>query len=189
MRERAVSPTWPPVPVAVLTPVLPGHELSLAGHLEDLDAATSPFTPLSSTHRARLVVVGQVRTIAGMKRVRRPLRMRYLLFTAVANCPVEDFLEELRSRSGPEVDAVWEHCVGYPGHRNARLFHSYMKHNLIEAEQSFSAYDATVPEVREGLELRRRHLAFAMQTQGRRDADLRSEFLRFFDIDDGRGSK
>lgn len=178
-----MSAQWPPTQVAVLAPVLPGQELALAGHLEDLDASTNPFVSLTSTHRARLVIIGQVRTTAGMKRVRRPLQMRYLLLTAVANSPVEDFLEELRTSSGPAVDAVWDHCVRYPGHHNAKLFHRYMRRNLVEAEQTFSAYDATVPQVRQALTLRKQHLAFAIATQGKRDTDLRAQFLTHFGLD------
>ena len=97
---------WPPTPVAVLTPVLPGREVDLVGHLGDMREEPSPFGSLESTHVARLVVIDQVRTIAGMKKVKRPLRMRYLLFTAVANSPADVFLEELRSTSGPAVDEV-----------------------------------------------------------------------------------
>ncbi len=118
-----------------------------------------------------------------MKRVRHPLRMRYLLLTADANSPVEDFLEELRTSSGPAVDAVWDHCVRYPGHGDPKRFHRYMGRNLVEPEQTFSAYDATVPEVRAALALRRQHLAFAIDTQGRRDTDLRAEFLTHFGLD------
>ncbi len=176
---------WPPTPVAVLTPVLPGREVDLVGHLGDMREEPSPFAALESTHVARLVVIGQVRTIAGMKKVKRPLRMRYLLFTAVANSPADVFLEELRSTSGPAVDEVWNHCVRYPGHRDETRFHEYMRQNSVDAQQTFRAYDATVSEVRTALALRRRHLSFARKAQALPSSEIHDAFLKHFGLSAG----
>ena len=55
------------------------------------------------------------------------------------------------------MDAVYAHCVAYPGTADGDGFHRYFRHNQIETTFPFSAYpDATVPDVREALELRRR---------------------------------
>jgi hypothetical protein len=174
-----VNGQWPPTPVTVLAPVVPGREPALSAHLADLDRQSSPFRHLESTHFARLVVVGQVPPLAGVPRARRPLRLRYLLFTAVADRPAEDFIEDLRT-TGQAVDEIWGHCVRYPGHRDARLFHRYMQRNSLPAQQWFQAYDASVAQVRAALALRREHLDFALATQGTCRSELQKRFLERF---------
>ena len=172
---------WPATPHTVLTAVLPGEEEELAADLRSLDRDPSPFADLSSTHFVRWVVVGQVRS--RRRRPRRPLSTRYLLFTALSNSPVDAFLEELGQRLGPELDTVWRHCVGYPGHRDSRAFVAYLRHNTLRVDQVFTAYDADVAEVRRAVRLRRAHAALARRTQLMDDRDLQRAFLDVFGED------
>lgn len=171
-------------PLTVLTPVHPGDEPELAAYLARLPQGDqSPFRRLSSTHFARWVVVGPLSTdYPGAPFPDRPLRMRYLLFTTTFNSPVPDFLAELRTRLGAEADAVWGHCVNYPGHHDAREFDRYLIRNSLPVHQWFAAYDATVTEVRNGLDLRDEHLAFARKVQQSGDEKLQQAFIDHFGV-------
>ena len=173
---------WPTTPLTVLTPVVPGEEDALTADLQTLDRDPSPFASLASTHFVRWVVVAQVGS--RLARARRPLSMRYLLFTALSNSPVEDFVEELGQRLGPELDTVWRHCVGYPGHQDGRAFATYLLHNALRIEQRFTAYDADVTEIKRAVGLRRAHAQLARRTQRMPDQDLQRAFLDAFG-DDG----
>jgi hypothetical protein len=153
-----------PTPLTVLTPVCPGREQPLAEHLAGMPTgADSPFERLAGTHFARWVFVGQGGRRRGLVPVDLPVSL-YLLFTATFDGPVDDFIDELRVRVGDVADAVWGHCVGYPGHRERARFRGYLNHNTLPIHRDFAAYDATVTEVRRALRLRERHIGFATRS-------------------------
>lgn len=175
---------WPPTPTAVMTAVTPGEERPLKAVLARLRDAPW-FDRLDETHFAKLVVLGQVPVVPGFPAAKHPLRMRYLLFTALTNLPEEAFFEELRVRCGEHVDEVWAHCVGYPGHEEARRFHTYMSKNSLRPSQTFTSYDATVSQVRAALDLRKRHIDFALKGRGMDPGRLRRAFREHFDLGGG----
>ncbi|HEX2074273.1 MAG TPA: hypothetical protein VHF92_10845 [Geodermatophilus sp.] len=166
----------------MLTPVQPGQEHALADCLARLSqAGESPLSRLADTHFARWVVLtGTTSHYRGAPRPARPLRMRYLLFTSTANSPAERHVEDLRTRLRGDADAVWGHCVGYPGHERRADFCRYLLHNRLPTHRWFAAYDATVQEVREALALRRRHADLAARTQTADDRELQRAFLDEF---------
>lgn len=174
---------WPPTSISVLTAVAPGHEDVLTEQLAALGEGPSLFAGLASTHMARLVVVGQLPRLPGMPRTTRRLRMRYLLLSVVANSTPAGFFEELRTDGGESVDRVWSHCVGYPGRGEARSFVRYLTRNLVPAQQTYAAYDATVPEIRDALALRTKHAGFAVEAQELDGAaQLRARFRERFGV-------
>lgn len=168
--------------LTVLTPVWPGDEGELAATLAALpEGREGPFQRLSSTHFARFVVIGELPAgFPGAPWPPQPLRMHYLLFTSTFNGPVRRYVEELRVGLGPAADAIWGHCVNYPGHDRAEPFRRYLLHNRLPVRLMFRAYDATVPEVRAALGLRTRHIAFARSAQGLDARSLQAEFLKGF---------
>lgn len=176
---------WPATPLTVLTPVRPGEEGALARSLTRLpQGEDSPFGRVPDTHFARWVVLsGTPWRVPGVPRRSRPLRMRYLLFTSTANRSPEDHVEDLRTGLRSDADAVWGHCIGYPGHDRAAEFRRYLLHNRLPVHRWSPAYDATTQEVREALDLRRRHADLAMRTQTAGDQQLQEAFLAEF----GRG--
>ncbi len=180
-----MSSTWPATPLTVLTPVVPGREGTLREALARLpEAADSPFGRVAETHFARWVVIaGAPWRYRGLPRRTRPLRMQYLLFTSTANRPAEEYVEDLRTGLGSDADAVWGHCVGYPGHDRPAEFRRYLLHNRLPVHRWFAAYDATVQEVHDALALRRRHADLAGRTQGDDDLGLREAFLEEFGRD------
>ena len=164
----------------VLTPITPGAEGRLALHLEEAKGSIR-FGDLSSTHFARWVIIGQVSFDgAAKRRVKSPLRMQYLLFSAACNNSPRQFFEELRLILGPDVDAVWRHCVNYPGHARRAEFHEYLRHNTLPTVQRFAAHDATVAEIRAALTLRQQHIELAGTTQQLPPELLRDEFCKQF---------
>lgn len=112
----------------------------------------------------------------------RPLRMQYLLFTSTFNGELGEHLEELRLRAGAETDAIWGHCIGYPGRRRRASFHRYFRHNRLPTTLSFAAYQSTIVEVRTALEVRDAHIPFAVRAQSLRDEDLQAAFIEHFGI-------
>jgi hypothetical protein len=181
-----VSRTWTTTPLTVLTPVRPGEEDALIRSLSRLPhGGDSPFGRVAETHFARFVVLsGAPWRVPGVPRRCRPLRMRYLLFTDTSNRPPEDHVEDLRTALRGHADAVWGHCVGYPGHDRAAEFRRYLLHNRLPVHRWSSAYDATVREVLHALDLRRRHAELAMSAQRAEDLELHKAFLAEFG-DDG----
>ena len=184
----ASSPGWPPTLISVLTAVVPGREDDLAEQIAALGEGDSFFAGLASTHLARLVVVGQLPRLPGMPRTTHRLLMRYLLLSVVADSTPAGFFEELRTLGGDSVDTIWFHCVGYPGRDDARAFGRYLTRNLVPAQQTYAAYDATVPEILEALALRTEHACFAVGAQELDSVDeLQARFCEHFDVGGGPG--
>jgi hypothetical protein len=164
----------------LLTPIVAGKESALETHLAAMPA-DGLFARLEIVHFARWVIIGQLRSdFPGAPRRKRPLRMKYLLFSSGFNGSDTDFFEELRLTVGPAVDEVWKHCVNYPGSARRVEFHQYLRHNSLPIRQRFIGYDATVSQVRAALSLRREHIEFAQAAQSLPDDELQQEFLRRF---------
>jgi hypothetical protein len=180
-----VTSTWPTTPLTVLTPVRPGEEPALQNSLARFSqGGDNPLSRVAEIHFARWVVLsGAPWLYRGLPRRNRPLRMQYLLFTSTANRPPEQHVEDLRTGLRGHADAVWGHCVGYPGHERSADFCRYLLHNRLPVHRWFAAYDATVHQVREALDLRRRHAEFAVRTQMTDDLDLQKAFLAEFGTD------
>lgn len=178
-----MSGHWPPTPISVLTPIELGQEGRLRRYLDGIwvtPERPSPFARLDSVHMARLVVVGQVKPYAGIRPPKRPLSMRYLLFSVVANRAPDRFFEELCNACGREADRIWGHCVGYPGYANVDDFGHYMRRHLLPAQQQFKSFDATPGQIKEALELRARHAKFAIAAQQiKTPAALQRRFLQW----------
>jgi hypothetical protein len=167
--------------LTMLAPILPGREGALQDHLERLpQGAGSPLARLTGTHFARWVILPHL-VYQGPPQRRDTLASQYLLFTACFDGPRDPYLAELCDRIPAEADAIWGHCVGYPGTRDAEAFARYVRHNQIPTSFFVAAYpERTVGEVRAALELRERLVAFAVEAQGMEAARLHEAFLATF---------
>lgn len=107
--------------MTVLTPILDGRESSLARCLDSLgDGPSSPLSRVPGTHLARWVIIGDVvYEGAGQRRVDHLTQGR-LLFSSNFDGGILPYLERLRAGLGDVADAIWGHCVGYPGIRTAK---------------------------------------------------------------------
>ena len=159
--------------LTVLTPIIAGHEIALRTHLHGLPTAgDSPFARVPRTHFARWVIMPQP-AFEGPPMRPDPWKSQYLIFTSCFDGDLPSYLDDLCRLIGPEVDAVWRHCVAYPGSEDAAAFARYLRHNQIDTEVYFAAYPhATVDQVRASLALKDRLVKFVVATQGATDADL-----------------
>jgi hypothetical protein len=156
--------------LSILTAVLDGH----AEALHDLVASLplrdgSPFAAVSGTHNGRFVVVSP-----------RPLVPRTMLMcSATIDTPVRRWVEDLLSVLGSTADAIWSHCVGWPGGHEAA---DYLCAHRVVPALSFATWDASVSTIVDALALRTRLEQFAVRTQGqsaqRRLDEYRAEFGR-----------
>jgi hypothetical protein len=166
--------------LTVLTPVQDGHELDLARGLDALESADrSPLANVAGTHFARWVVIGDVVYEGAEQGERDHLQHPRLLFTSNFDGELEPYLDGLRTGLGASADAIWGHCIGYPGSADARSFSRYLRAHQIDSSLFFAAYgDRTVQEVIRSLAVRRRLIDFALRAQGLGATDLKSAFLR-----------
>jgi hypothetical protein len=103
------------------------HSMELRWYLGHLPRDyRSPFARISSTYLARLVVMDDV-VYVGTPANEEHLKSRYLVFETNFDGDLDSYLK-LMARETPEfVDAVWKHCVGYPGLSDITAFVAYMK--------------------------------------------------------------
>ena len=175
--------------VTMLTPILPARSRDLGRHLQNLEIGPrSPLARLPSVHFGRWVVIDQLRTDwPGAPDPRPALRSEYLLFTATVTAAEggrhrfpESFLEELHREIAGDADAIWSHCLGYPGSRDRDAFVGYLAKSQLETALFHVGYpDVTVEEVRHALAVRDSIVGFARDHQGTRDAaELQQAYLR-----------
>lgn len=169
--------------MSVLAPVIYGRTDELRDHLSTLPADRgSPFEALPQTHFARFLILDAFEAVPANSHRVGPLMDHFLLFTTYFSGRPAGHREALRLRAGRVADDIWGHCIGYPGQWDRRRFHGYLTHNEVPAQLFFSAYSASVGEVRTALGLREQHGRFATQRSLRWDNEtLRREFLHAFE--------
>jgi len=165
-----------------LTAILPGRSEELREVVEAYPLASeSPFARVGRVHFARWVIIPQLVEVGPPPEVPDRLNNEYLLFSTDVDGDLEPFLEALRTEIPEVMDAVYSHCVAYPGTADRDGFHRYFRHNQIETTGPFTPYpDATVPEVREALELRRRLIDLAVRAQELDAAGLQEAYRQAF---------
>jgi hypothetical protein len=159
-----------------LTAILPGRSGDVRALIEALPLASeSPFARVDRVHFARWVIIPQLVEVGPPAPARHDrLKNQYLLFSTDFDGGLDAFLDTLCDEIPEVIDAVYAHCVGYPGTADRAAFRRYMRHNQIETTFPFAAYpDSTVAEVREALDLRRRLIDFAVRAQALEPAELR----------------
>ena len=165
----------------VLTPVLPGRTAALQGVLDRFPTGgASPLARTGTTHFARWVIIDRL-MYEGPPQQRDTLKSDYLLFSSHFDGALDTYLQNLRTLLPVEADAIWGHCVGYPGTGEPEAFGTYLRRNQLNPLFYFAAYSqATLPQVLSALELRERLLAFAVRVQGLDAAALQAAYLETF---------
>lgn len=165
----------------VFAPILPGREEALQSVLLQIPSGdTSPFECLGNTHFTRFVIVDRLEYEAAPQ-IPDGLKSHYLLFNAVFDGPLDDFIASMLRHFPELVDRIWSHCVGYPGSANPAAVRTYLRHNELEATFFFAAYgNSTLPQVRKALALRGRLTQFAIGAQGASAEELQARFRREF---------
>jgi hypothetical protein len=172
--------------LTILSPILdddtvtPSHDLQIRDFLATLPTdERSPFAVAPGTHLARLVVMDDV-IYVGMPACEEHLQSKYLVFESNCDGDLTEYLRGL-ARSVPEqLDAIWGHCVGYPGAENIESFITYMKLCQIETTFYFAAVnDKSLTETLVALRDQRAVTDFIATHQNMKPEQLQSEFVKF----------
>ena len=141
----------------------------------------SPFAKLSSTHFARLVVMDDV-VYVGMPACEEHLQSKYLVFESNFDGDLDTYLERMAVEIPETVDAVWKHCVGFPGAADVAAFKTYMKKCQIETTFFFAdVNDKTVQQTLRALQTQSAVTAFIVKHQGAPPNVLQAAFAHFIE--------
>jgi hypothetical protein len=176
--------------LTILSPILdaeratPSHDLQIRAYLATLPTGEeSPFAQAAGTHLCRLVVMDDV-VYVGMPACEEHLKSKYLIFEsnldAADDAGLERYLGGLAQTIPQHLDAIWGHCAGYPGARDADGFVRYMRACQLETTFFFAAVnDKTVTETLRALETQRAVTDFIASHQGMEPVRLQAEFVAF----------
>jgi hypothetical protein len=172
--------------LTILSPILndetasPSHDLQIRAYLATLPTGEdSPFALAPGTHLARLVVMDDV-VFVGAPSIEEHLKSKYLVFESNCDGDLDGYLAGLAAAAPQHLDAVWSHCVGYPGTANPSAFVRYMKSCQVETTFFFAAVNnKSVPETLRALQTQRAVADFIARHQGIEPAILQAKFAEF----------
>jgi hypothetical protein len=172
--------------LTTLSPILndekatPSHDLQIREYLAKLPTdRDSPFAIAEFTHLARLVVMDDV-IYVGRPACEEHLKFKYLIFESNLDGELEPYLRQLAETVPTVLDAIWKHCVGYPGASDPEAFVRYMKACQIETTFFFAAVnDKSVKETLRALQTQGAVAEFIATHQGESPGLLQKEFLAF----------
>jgi hypothetical protein len=158
------------------------HSMELRWYLGHLPRDHgSPFAKLSSTYLARLVVMDDV-VYVGAPACEEHLKSRYLVFETNFDGDLETYLTRMATETADFVDAVWRHCVGYPGVSDPAAFVDYMKKCQLTTTFFFAdVNNRTVEHTRRALQTQSALTAFLEKYQGRPPAEMQRAFGALLD--------
>jgi hypothetical protein len=153
------------------------HSMELRWYLGHLPRDhKSPFAQLSSTYLARLVVMDDV-VYVGAPACEEHLKSRYLVFETNFDGDLDTYLTRMARETPEFVDAVWKHCVGYPGVSDVAAFVAYMKKCQIATTFFFAdVNDRTVQQSLKALQTQSALSHFIVKHQGKPPAEMQREF-------------
>jgi hypothetical protein len=176
--------------LTILSPILdddkatPSHDLQIRRYLATLPTGEdSPFARAPGTHLCRLVVMDDV-IYVGMPACEEHLKSKYLIFECnldAANDAGRDrYLRGLAETIPEHLDAIWGHCVRYPGATSPHAFVEYIKSCQIETTFFFAAVNnRSVTDSLRALQTQRAVTDFIASHQGMDAARLQAEFVQF----------
>jgi len=176
--------------LTILSPILddekasPSHDLQIRLYLSTLPTgANSPFAKSPGTHMCRLVVMDDV-VYVGAPSIEEHLQSKYLVFEcnldATGEEGLEAYLRGLAEHMPDHLDAIWSHCVGYPGAADVQAFIRYMKACQVETTFFFAAVNnKSVTESLRALQTQRAVADFIASSQGMEASRLQATFVEF----------
>ena len=115
--------------LTVITPIIDGQEQNLKQVLQGIQTAPeSPIKKISTIHYARWVIIDN-----GTR----------LLFTSNFDGTWEKYLRDFVTLAPEGLDAIWSHCVGYPGAVPYEGFAKYVRDHQVKTDLFYAAYPAT----------------------------------------------
>jgi hypothetical protein len=110
------------------------------------------------------------------------LKSRYLIFETNFDGDLDPYLRRMATETKDFVDAVWKHCVGYPGTGDVEAFIAYMRKCQIETTFFFAdVNDRTVDATLLALNTQAALARFMEEHQGRPAAALQRAFGEFME--------
>jgi hypothetical protein len=153
------------------------HSMELRWYLGHLPRDhKSPFARISSTYLARLVVMDDV-VYVGAPACEEHLKSRYLVFETNFDGDLDEYLARMARETPEFVDAVWKHCVGYPGISDTAAFVAYMKKCQVPTTFFFAdVNNRTVERTLKALQTQSALAHFIEKHQGKPPAEMQREF-------------
>ena len=175
--------------LTILSPIIddesatPSHDLQIREYLATLPTGEeSPFALAPGTHLCRLVVMDDV-IYVGAPACEEHLHSKYLIFESNCDGDLDSYLQGLAASVPQHLNAIWSHCVGYPGAANPQAFIDYMKACQIETTFYFAAVnDKSVTETLSALETQRAVADFIACHQHRKPEQLQKAFTEFMAV-------
>jgi hypothetical protein len=175
--------------LTILSPIIddpqarPSHDLQIRKYLAGLcTREDSPFAQAAGTHLARLVVMDDVIYVGAPVREEH-LNSKYLVLEANIDGDLDTYLTGLAAGAPEHVDAIWGHCVGYPGAADREGFVRYMKACQLTTTFYFAAVnDKTVTETLRALQTQSAVAEFISAHQGADAATLQREFMELVEL-------
>ena len=172
--------------LTILSPIIedakatPSHDLQIRNYLAKLSTREdSPFALAPGTHLARLVVMDDV-IYVGAPSSEEHLKSKYLIFESNCDGDLDSYLSGLAATIPDHLDAIWKHCVGYPGAANRQAFIDYMKACQLETTFFFAAVNnKSVSETLRALQTQTAVADFIASHQGANPAKLQRDFIQF----------
>lgn len=172
--------------LTILSPIIedpratPSHDLQIRNYLAKLPTdERSPFAIAPGTHLARLAVMDDV-IYVGMPSCEEHLNSKYLVFESNCDGDLDAYLAGLARSAPTEIEAIWSHCVGFPGVSDLGKYVAYMKACQLETTFFFAAVnDRTLPQTQRALLTQYAVTAFIAEHQGMNAGRLQAEFLAF----------
>lgn len=159
--------------LTLLSPIRGGHvdggpsrDIAIREALRRISAlGESPLASVATTHLARWVVIDDA-PFEGYPATVDRFASKYLLFTSCFDGELAPYVELLRTRIPDTINAVYQHCHGFPGTSDARAFFDYITRCQVKTSFFFGAYPtASVDQVLRALEAQRRVARFIEQQQ------------------------
>ncbi len=172
--------------LTILSPIIdddkaiPSHDLQIRAYLASLPTdSRSPFALAPGTRLARLVVMDDV-IYVGMPSCEEHLKSKYLIFESNCDADLDSYLAGLAKSVQPELDAIWSHCVGYPGASDIPAFIRYMKSCQLTTTFYFAAVnDRNLKQTLKALQTQRAVADFIAEHQGLAAPQLQTAFQQF----------
>jgi hypothetical protein len=93
----------------------------------DSDPLGSPLSRVGIVHMARFAIIDNL-IYQGLPAKRDRLKSRYLLFMCdFDGASLDPLVGAMSSQMGDVVDAIWQHCVAYPGRTKRDLLIAYFE--------------------------------------------------------------
>ena len=161
--------------VTLITPILPNRSNALRDVLHGFELGPkSPLAKVPDVHFARWIVIDRLR-LDWPGAPKRPSRLRsqYLLFSADLTAPSEraarlpgTFFRDLAQHIPGECDAIWKHCVNFPGVADLDHFVQYLSGSQIDIDLYYAAFpDLTPSEITRATNVRQEFARFVLRHQ------------------------